>query len=395
MMRLKNLSRHSRWAVPAAAVVVTGGVVAGFQIPSAQAVPLLPAKTPAELLAMVNSQAKAPAFTGTVVETTSLGLPRLPRQASPTSITSLLTGSNTIKVYYENARHFRIAVPQTMSESDFVRDGTALWQWSSTANSATEYVLPAPSAKDKAAMKRAEAKLRSQVPLTPQQAANEVLAAVGKTTTVRTQSNVDVAGEAAYQLVLVPKDPRSLIGQVVIAIDGVHGVPLRLQVFAKGSATPAFQVGFTQISYVTPAPANLRFTPPPGATVKTENMVNGTASGGTNQQAGTGFGTYGSGWLSVAELPRAALSSSPGTNAGASASSAAPAPAGGSLGADTAGLAQEFLTAAKPVSGAWGSGRLLHTSLVNVLMANGELYVGAVKPSVLYSAAAHGVTSNG
>jgi outer membrane lipoprotein-sorting protein len=391
MMRL-NVSRRGRWAVPAAAVVITGGVVAGFQVPSAQAVPLLPARTPAELLAMVSSQAKVPAFTGTVVETTSLGLPQLPRQSGSTSITSLLTGSNTIKIYYRDARHFRIAVPQTMSETDFVRDGSALWQWSSAANSATEYLLGAPQAAGKAAMKRAA------VPLTPAQAADEVLSAVGKTTTVRTERNVDVAGEAAYQLVLAPKDPRSLIGSVVIAVDGAHGVPLRLQVYARGAAAPAFQIGFTQISYVTPAPGNLRFTPPPGARVRTENLAKGPAGAprsGMSQQAGSGYGSYGSGWLSVAELPQSALASSLRTGPGSSAAQATPAPAGGSLGADTAGLAQEFLSAARPVSGSWGSGRLLHTSLVNVLMANGEIYAGAVEPSVLYSAAEHGAASGG
>jgi outer membrane lipoprotein-sorting protein len=370
--------------------------VAGLQIPSAQAVPLLPAKTPAELLAMVNSQATVPAFTGTVVETTSLGLPQLPQVANPTSITSLLTGSNTLKVYYENSGHYRIAIPQTMSETDFIRDGSTLWQWSSTQNKVTKYALPAPSAK---AGKHAVAKLPPQVPQTPQQAANEVLAAVGKTTTVSVQSNVDVAGEAAYQLVLAPKDSSSLIGKVVIAVDGVHGVPLRLQVFAKGSSAPAFQIGFTQISYVSPAAANLTFTPPPGSTVSTENLATGqksaAAEGGANQQAGTGFGMYGSGWLTVAELPQSDLLPSFGAKGGASASSTAAAPAGSSLGSDTAGLESALLGAAKPVSGTWGSGSLLHTSLVNVLIVNGELYIGAVQPSVLYSAVEHGVTSSG
>ena len=39
--------------------------------------------------------------------------------------------------------------------------------------------------------------------------------------------------------------------------------------------------------------------------------------------------------------------------------------------------------------GAWGSGKLLHTSLVSVLMtSNGHVLVGAVTPAVLYAAAA-------
>ena len=45
------MSRRARWAVPGAAVVATGAVIAALQIPAAQASPNLPAKTPAQLLA--------------------------------------------------------------------------------------------------------------------------------------------------------------------------------------------------------------------------------------------------------------------------------------------------------------------------------------------------------
>jgi len=60
-----KLSRRARWAVPAAGVAVTAAVIAGLQIPSAQASPTLPARTPAQLLAAV-AQGQAPALTGTV-----------------------------------------------------------------------------------------------------------------------------------------------------------------------------------------------------------------------------------------------------------------------------------------------------------------------------------------
>ena len=45
--------------------------------------------------------------------------------------------------------------------------------------------------------------------------------------------------------------------------------------------------------------------------------------------------------------------------------------------------------AATPVHGSWGSGRLLHTSLLSVLVTSkGELLAGAVTPAVLYADAA-------
>lgn len=375
-----KFSRRARWLVPVAAAVAVGGAIAGSAITIAQAAPALPAKTPAQLLADVAAGHQIPALTGTVVETTSLGLPQLPQIDNPTSLSSLLTGSHTVRVYWRSAQHFRLAVPQTMSESDLIRDGAVAYLWESTSNSVTKYT-GLPSGK--------QAPAQAATPLTPQQAANDVLAAVGKTTTVSVQTNVTVAGEAAYELVLAPKASDSLIGSVQIAIDGKTGVPLRVQVYAKGATSPAFQVGYTSISYVAPAPANLQFTPPPGATVRTENIGAGhSAQAGAAAPAGSGAGTYGSGWLTVAELPASDLLGG-GTGTGGSQSSGIAVRNGG-ISASSQEVLNAILGSAKPVSGSWGSGTLLRTSLLSVLMTGNEVYVGAVEPSVLYTAAAHG-----
>ena len=99
-----------------------------------------------------------------------------------------------------------------------------------------------------------------------------MLARIGPTTTVSVDSNLTVAGEAAYQLVLTPKNPGSLVGQVRIAIDAQHGVPLRVQIFAKAAASPAIQIGFTSVSFVRPAGAEFAFSPPAGSTVTRGNI---------------------------------------------------------------------------------------------------------------------------
>ena len=102
-----------------------------------------------------------------------------------------------------------------------------------------------------------------------------MLKAVGKTTVVSVQTNVLVAGEPAYQLVLAPKDDRSLVGEVMIAIDGKYGVPLRRAGIRQERDRAAFQFGYTDISFVTPASANLQFTPPPGAKLTVHNLGGG------------------------------------------------------------------------------------------------------------------------
>jgi outer membrane lipoprotein-sorting protein len=368
----KLSSRRARWAIPAGALVVTGGILAGSLITAAQAAPGLPARTPAQLLAQV-ADATTPPLTGTVVETASFGLPSLPATGSPTSLSSLLTGSHTIRVWYAGPQHFRLAVPQSLSESDVIRDGSTAWLWQSTLNKVTKYTLPAHAP--------AQAPAKDTVPgqpVTPQQAAQQVLAAVGPTTAVSVASNVSVAGQAAYALVLAPKDHRSLVGQVQVDVDARNGVPLRLQVFARGTSTPAFQVGYTAIQFVTPAAADLTFAPPPGSSVSQVNL--GSGDHGHAPADTSGYATIGKDWLTVLKLPSADLI--PGT-------AGAPAPgSGGSTPGDSSAVLNALLGSATSVHGAWGSGRLLRTSLVSVLITDsGRAYVGAVQPSVLYAAA--------
>ena len=385
MKQLVNLSRGARWAVPAGAVVVVGGVLAGSMISVASAAPSLPQVTPAQLLASLAGKTTVPPMTGTVVETSSLGLPSLPGTDNPTSLSSLLTGSHTIRIWYSDPTHFRVAVPQSMSESDLIRNGSSAWLWESTKNTVTHLTIPADAA-EKAHAKAMAPAASAAPPMTPQQAANQVLARVGPTTTVRVDTNVYVAGEAAYQLVLAPKSSSSLVGEIRIAVDGTRDVPLRVQVFAKGSKSPAAQIGFTSISFVKPAAANFAFTPPTGATVKQQSL-----SGSSAKPAKTGqpSGAYvvGKSWLVVADLPQSVLSSLTGSQAAGN--------SGSGLSGDSSAVISALLKSATPVSGSWGSGRLVRTSLMSMLITNnGRVLVGPVTPQVLYQAAAQPAPSH-
>jgi len=391
MTALPTFSRRARWAVPAGAVVIAGAVTAGVLISAAaSASPELPARTPAQLLAALASRTgPPPPLTGTVVETASLGIPQLPELSNQNSAVSLLAGSHTVKVWYQDPAHLRLAMPVTMSETDVIRDGRQVWLWQSSKNSVTKLTLPARSAKATPAP--------AQVPLTPQQAASQVLKAVGPSTRVSVQRTVTVAGQPAYQLVLSPKSSGSLVGRVNIAIDASNNVPLRLQVFARGASTPAFQVGYTAISFVRPAAANFSFTPPAGAKVNTATLPSGAAGehkpSAAQRQAASQVQVIGKDWLSVAVFPSSVLSEVTGGSmsgaAGQMAQSAVPGGQPGSGNGETAAVLHTLIAAATPVHGAWGSGQLLHTSLMSMLItSNGHVLIGAVKPAVLENAAA-------
>ena len=141
------------------------------------------------------------------------------------------------------------------------------------------------------------------LPLTPQQAAGQALAKVGPTTAVSVDGNVTVAGEAAYQLVLAPKSAGSLIGQVRIAIDARHNVPLRVQVFAKSAASPAIEVGFTSVSFGRPAAGTSRSARPLGRRSSRRAPGPGEGRRPCARSPANGVRVIGNGWLAVADLP--------------------------------------------------------------------------------------------
>jgi hypothetical protein len=141
-------------------------------------------------------------------------------------------------------------------------------------------------------------------------------------------------------------------------------------------------VGYTSIQFVTPAPADLTFSPPPGAKVSQKNLGHRMPSGADRPPGDVA--TIGSGWLTVLDLPSSGLTAPSGS---------ASAPGNGGSG-ESAAVLNALLGSAAHVSGAWGSGRLLRTSLVSVLITDsGRMFVGAVQPSVLYAAAGQAATT--
>jgi hypothetical protein len=381
-----KLSRRSRWAVPAGGLVLTGALVAGIPAlaSSAQAPPKLPSRTPAQLLAQVAGAREVPPMQGTITETVSLGLPKLPAVADQGSITSILTGSHTFGFWYGGPGHLRISMPSLMQESDLYVEGSTAWLWQSVSNSAEKLSVNGvggPRWWAGAPMGHWRAGGASQtLPVSPLQAANMALAYAGRSTQVTVGQSQWVAGQSAYTLRIAPKDPRSLVGHIDVAIDSANSVPLQVQVFARGAGSPAISVGFTQLSFTAPSPGDLAFSPPPGAKVTNgSSSATGTKSGA--DQAGlSGASVAGSGWLTVFEFPAGALQglSKPQPTSGQGLAGASSAETSAAFGA--------LLNDGAPVRGAWGSGTLVRTSLLSVLITNGKVYAGAVQPSVLFAA---------
>jgi outer membrane lipoprotein-sorting protein len=373
--------RLMRW-MPAVAVpaVIAAGVAVG-SLP-ASAVDPLPAKSPAQVLALV-AEHRLDAFSGTVQQTSSLGLPELPQTgpsaASPeTSWLELLSGPHTVRIYTGGPAKARVQILDKMAERDVVRNGQELWWYSSKDQSAVHTTLPrlSPTGQDPPDKSVEPGFPDSTVMPTPAELTDKLLAKLDPGTEVSVGSDVQVAGRIAYDLVLTPRSQHTLVASVSIAVDGENGLPLSLRVMARGQAAPAFSVAYTSLSLDAPDPALFEFTPPPGATVKElqqpprrlgvipelddrhehGDQTDGLTTAGRPQVTG-------SGWETVV-----------GFRAG-----------------DDALAAQSLLNreplllqAAIAVPG----GKVLSTSLVNVLFTDdGRIFVGAVPVEMLHAAA--------
>jgi outer membrane lipoprotein-sorting protein len=340
-----------RWLVPACVAGVTA-LAAGGMFNAQASSDALPELTPAALLADVQS-ADVPGFSGTIVSKLALGLPELPALGGSTdraSMASLLSGSHTMRFWYGGVDRQRTALLGTTDETDVFHNGRDLWEWDSDAHVATHTVLPPEPATGRDA---------PDTELTPQQVAHRLLAVMQPSTAVTVEHDRRVADRSAYELVLTPRDPATRVGSVRIAVDGSTKMPLGVQVFPRGKSSPAIDVSFSHVTFKPPAARNFSFTPPPGARVR-RGMV---ADGPLGQALPGRASTIGSGWTALAEYH------------------ATP--------AQVRKLTGPVVNALTAVHGAWGSGRLLDSALVSVLLTDdGRVFAGAVDPSALFAAAA-------
>lgn len=398
------LRRHPsiRWAAPVAVVAAVGlsQTVGG----AADAAPNLPTRTPAQLVASaMTSQVKG--FSGTVTTSAHLGLPALPSSLGGSGVAGvplqLLSGDHTIKVWYADRAGARAALLGDRAETDVIVNPSNLWVWNSSDKSVVHQAIPAMPKPGSHS-----AKSSSRKPdFTPQQVASWALKQIGPSTAVSSSTNLRIAGRSAYDLVLTPKTAATKVGSIHIAIDSATSMPLRTQVFARGSSSPALSVGFSSLSYAVPSASTFTFSAPKGAMV-TENpagsiakSASGAASAAPAKKTATASPASASSAASQASSATSAASRDHGRVVGSDWASVwvgpvpsqAAAAGSGSSGSssDSGNTVRGALELLPKVSGQWGSGRLLDTALFSaVLTDDGRLAIGAVQPSSLYSALA-------
>jgi outer membrane lipoprotein-sorting protein len=349
------LERHPglRWLVPAGIACIAGLAATGFLKANASS-ESLPQTTPTALIAAVQDN-HVDGFSGTIVSHLSLGLPEVPaivpgQDDEASSFGELLSGSHTLQVWYGGFHKQRIAMLGPTDETDLFRNGRDVWQWSSADRVAVHAVLTRHSS----AAERSPALPAS---LTPVGLARRLLAAMGASTQVSVDNDHTVADRSAYELVLTPRSAATKIGSVHISIDGATKMPLGVQVYPRGTSSPAIDVAFTSIRFAAQAERNFVFYPPPNAHVR---QASARPFEALRKHA---VMTSGSGWTTVVQFRSTPAEIAKYTRGG-------------------------LLKQLTPVAGSWGTGELFDSPLVSVLVTkDGRVFAGAVDPAELYAAA--------
>lgn len=358
--------------------------------------PSLPKRTAEQLVAKVLAS-NVQSLTGTVQASADLGIPqglmggavagaggagpfgghgdgpsagqgRQGAAASPSSrLTELLAGTHTLQVAVDGQDRQRLGLIDKLAEYEIVHNGNQVWGWDSRTNEAVHLTAPEGH---RTAGDSPLPFAGGAVPATPQEAARQILAHAGTTSTVSVAGTSRVAGQNAYELSVRPKQSGSTVGEVRIAVDAANGVPLRVRLIPAGGGSPVFDVHFSSVSFARPAASTFDFSPPKGAKVTEERGPSAGRQAAARQDAGRrdaagsradGVRVTGEGWTTVASfaLPTGASGSDRGMLS----------------------LVKGF---GKPVSG----GTLVHSRLINVLIGdNGRVYAGAVSAQLLEHAA--------
>jgi hypothetical protein len=379
MRRIEN--RRLRYLAPAgvAGVVALASAIPSFAAGSSPS--NLPPITAQALIARVE-QANVPALQGTVQWTANLGLPDLSsltsgsdgQVASTTGFnpTSLLSGTHDINVW-SNQDSQRLSLPAGMSETDLVRVGDQAWLYDSTNQHVTHYVSAQKPAGSQPST-TGPAPGPAATPLTPDQQAAKILANLNPSTQVTAASGNDVAGQPTYVLTLSPQPgskaaSESTLERATISVDANNGLPLAVAVYAAGTTDPVLSLGFTSVSFTAPAASNFEAPVGTSTSTTTVNPPEHHASTSSPSSGGSSNGT------SVSGQPWAWVLSAPSGSAGG--------------GSDRVLYSSAVQGATTPVNGSFGNGRLLHTSVINVLfLPSGAILAGFVTPAALEAQAA-------
>jgi outer membrane lipoprotein-sorting protein len=215
------------------------------------ALPVSDAAVPAAELRAAVLGSHAVGFSGYAESAGGLALPVTDQL---TSVADLFSDRTAMRVWWRGPTDNRVAVVTAAGETGIHRDASGTWTWEyerATATRTAAGPLDLPAAPD----------------LLPSSLGRRLLSEAADAELSRIGAR-RVAGRDALGLRLSPAEPASSVRRVDVWVDGDSGLPLQVEVTAKGAGRPALDSRFLELDIGTPDPELTAFRPPPGATVR-------------------------------------------------------------------------------------------------------------------------------
>jgi hypothetical protein len=201
-------------------------------------------------------------YAGYAESNATFGLPSLPGLAG---LTSLLDGVTKMRVWQASADRWRVDMQSDTGERDTYQLGSQSYIWDSGEQLLTQ-VVGQPSVR-----------LPQAADLAPPALAIRLLDEAGPRARFSVIPPVRVAGSSAAGLQLTSADPASTIARIDIWAEPGNGLPLMVEIFGRGSSTPALESQFFQVGPWRPEAAVLtpQRGPGTGFTVASASRLSG------------------------------------------------------------------------------------------------------------------------
>src|SRR6266511_255757 len=241
-----------RWARPWRWLVLLGAVALLAAMPAV--VSALPVSAPslpaAELLAKVRGSTATP-YQGYAESRAGLGLPDLPVVGRQTALLGAIT---RIRAWVASPTLWRVDELTAIGERDLYQDESGTLEWDSGSNR-VERTIGEPVVR-----------FARAADLLPPELGRR-LAAAATPGEARLLAPRRVAGVDALGLRITPRSTSTTVGRVDLWADPSSGLPVRVELTARGGAGPIIVTSFLDLRQAAPAASTVRFQIPPGARV--------------------------------------------------------------------------------------------------------------------------------
>lgn len=225
-----------------------------------------PTAPSAEMLALIQ-RSGAVGWSGRAASSGSL---QLPDNDSFATLGQLLGQQVELRAWWRSPRSWRVDRIRSTGETDTFRDGGGQVRWIFESERATFSPV-------------STIRLPDAVDVLPATLGRDLLQGA-RVDELSALAGRRIAGVDAVGLALRPAGDATTIDHVDLWFEPTTGLPLRVDLYAKGAALPVLTTTFTELTLEVPAPATVRFSAPEGVTLAYEESTDVAAAANALEQ---------------------------------------------------------------------------------------------------------------